>query len=72
MHDRLLLISNDEEEAEVVETNDRVSPIIVSGKSMTSNGNICANFAACPLATSALRPIPYEMLHYRDADRVRP
>lgn len=71
MHDRLLLISNDDDEAEVVETNDRVSPIIVSAKPMTSDGDICANFAFCPLATSALQPIPYEMLHYRDADRIR-
>jgi hypothetical protein len=32
MHDRLLLISHDD--VEVVETNDRVSPIIVSEKAM--------------------------------------
>jgi hypothetical protein len=70
MHDRLLLISNDEGEEEV-ETNDRVSPIIVSEKAMASDGNICANFAFCALATPAFRPIPYEMLHYRDADQVR-
>jgi hypothetical protein len=65
MHDRLLLMSNDEDE--VVETNDRVSPIIVSEKPIVSDGNMCANFAFCPLATPAMRPIPYEMLHYRDA-----